>query len=82
MEVGYLDLMLHSLSQLIYREKCIQLVQKNQTFEVRELAAFFKVKISRIMFDSFTLKILLTVSHMIPIILAQNIWYLDPESPN
>ena len=52
---------------------CIQLVQENQTFEVRELAAFFKVKILRIMFDFFTLKILLTVSHMISIILAQNI---------
>ena len=59
MEVGYLVLMLHSLSQLIYKEMCIQLVQKNQTFEVRELTAFFKVKISRIMFDFFTLKILL-----------------------
>ena len=73
MEVGYLDLMLHSLSQLIYKEMCIQLVQENQTFEVRGLAAFFKVKILRIMFDFFTLKILLTVSHMISIILAQNI---------
>ena len=82
MEVCYLDLMLHSLSQLIYKEMCIQLVQKNQTFEVRELTAFLKVKISCIMFHFFTLKILLTVYHMIPIILAQNIWYLDPESPN